>query len=232
MKTMRAKLAVIAVAAFAVVGAGGAIAATGALGGPREESKAILDDAAKQLGVDSQKLSDALRNAMANRIDAAVAAGQLTKEQGDAIKERIRSDGFPLLGMRPPLGFGHHGPGMHHRPFGAKLDAAAEYLGLSEEKLRADLESGKTLAEIAKAEGKTVAGLVDALLAAPKAKLDAAVESGRLTRAQADAMIAALTARLTEMVNGAMPPKLRGFHFDGSRGPHIAPEGALFELPA
>lgn len=232
MTRTRRNLIVIAVAALAVVGAGGAIAATGALGSPREESQGILDDAAKQLGVDSAKLSDALRTAMANRIDAAVAAGDLTKEQGDAIKERIQSDGFPLLGLKPAFAFGHHGPGRHHGPFGAKLDAAADYLGLSEAELRAALASGKTLAEVAKAEDKTVDGLVEALVAAAREKLDAAVERGDLTRTRADAMIAGLEARLTDVVNGAMPPRLRGFHFEGNRAPELAPEGAAFELPA
>jgi hypothetical protein len=196
------KLLVIAIAVLAVAAAGGAVAATG-LGSPREDSNAILDDAAKQLGVDSAKLRDALKQAMANRIDAAVAAGRLTKAQGDAIKERMQSDEFPLLGARP--GFGHHGPGLHHGPFGAKLDAAAEYLGLTDDELRAQLEAGKSLADVAKTEGKSVDGLVDALVAAAKSKLDAAVERGDLSRAQADEMVAGLTERVTDLVNGRLP---------------------------
>ena len=225
------KLLVIAIGVVAVVVAGGAIAGTGG-GTPREESKAILDDAAKQLGVDSAKLNDALKTALANRVDAAVAAGELTEEQGAAIKERIQSDEFPLLGMKPAFAFGHHGPGLHHGPFGAKLDAAADYLGLTGAELRTQLESGKSLAEIAEAAGKPVDGLVGALVAGAKEKLDAAVEDGRLTRAQADEMIAGLEARLTDLVNGTMPPKLRGFRFDRSHGPELAPSGAVFELPA
>lgn len=224
------KLLVIAIGVLAVVVAGGAIAATGG-GTPREESTAILEDAARQLGVAPAKLREALETAMANRIDAAVAAGELTEEQGDAIKERIQSDELPLLGTRPGHAFGYHGPGLHHGPFGAKLDAAADYLGLTEAELRTQLESGKLLAEIAKAEGKPVDGLVDALVAGAKEKLDAAVEAGRLTRAQADEMIAGLEARLTELVSGAMPPK-HHFRFDRSHGPELAPSGAVFELPA
>ena len=49
------KLVATGVAALAVVGAGGAVAATG-LGTPQEESKAVLDDVAKQLGVDEAEL--------------------------------------------------------------------------------------------------------------------------------------------------------------------------------
>ena len=76
----RTKLAAGAGAALAVVGAGGAVAANRL--SPREESRAVVEDAAKQLGVDPAKLSDALRKALENRIDEAVEAGRLTEEQG------------------------------------------------------------------------------------------------------------------------------------------------------
>jgi hypothetical protein len=195
---MRRKIVATAVAALAVAGGGAAFAATG-LGTPQEESKAVIDDAAEQLGVDSTELSDALKKAFQNRIDAAVAAGTITKAEGDALKERIESQDYPLLGGP---GLWHHGPGGHR--FG-HLDAAATYLGLSETELRTQLAGGKTLADVAKAEGKTVDGLVSALVADEKKELDAAVSSGRLTQAQADEMLANAKQRFTDMVNGTMP---------------------------
>ena len=67
-------------AAFAVAGAGGAIAASDALS-PEDRSQAVIDDAAKQLGVEPSALSDALKHALENRIDEAVEAGRLTEEQ-------------------------------------------------------------------------------------------------------------------------------------------------------
>src|SRR5918992_2339900 len=91
----RTKLAAGAGAALAVAGAGGAIAATQL--SPKEESQAVVDDAAKQLGVDPAKLSDALKQALENRIDRAVEDGTLTKEQADAMKARIEADDFPLF---------------------------------------------------------------------------------------------------------------------------------------
>ena len=229
MKVKR-KLVVVAVVTLGVIGAGGAIAATG-LGTPQEESKAILDDAAAQLGVDSAKLSDALKNAMAKRVDAAVAAGQLTKEEAAAIKERIQADDFPLLGMKP--GFGRH---ERHHVFGAKLDGAAQYLGVTEAELRTELEAGKSLADVAKAKGKSVDGLVQALTAGAKEKLDAAVEAGDLTRAEADEMLADMKEHLTEVVNGLAPKGPRGFGprlFRSDRGDdaEFAPSVA-FGMPA
>ena len=92
----RTKLAASAGAALAVVGAGGALAADRLT--PSDESKAVVDDAAKLLGVDPAKLNAALRKALENRIDEAVKAGRLTEEQGKAMKERIEAGDFPLFG--------------------------------------------------------------------------------------------------------------------------------------
>src|SRR5215218_5312034 len=184
---MKRKLVAAGIAVLAVAGGGAAVAATGS-GTPQEESKAVVDDAAKQLGIDPTKLSDALKKALENRVDAAVAAGSITQAEGDALKARIESDDYPLLGGP---GFGHHGgPGGHG--FG-HLAAAATYLGLSETELRTQLDAGKTLADVAKAQGKTVDGLVAALVADEKKELDAAVSAGRLTQAQADEMLAGAT---------------------------------------
>jgi hypothetical protein len=212
---MRRKIVATAVAALAVAGGGAAFAATG-VGTPQEESKAVIEDAAEQLGVDSTELSDALKQAFANRIDAAVAAGSITKAEGDELKERIESQDYPLLGGP---GFGHHGG---HR-FGY-LDAAATYLGLSETELRTQLSDGKTLADVAKAEGKTVDGLVSALVADEKKELDAAVSSGRLTQAQADEMLANAEERFTDMVNRTKPQ--HGLRRFGGPPPFSAPDSS------
>jgi predicted DNA-binding protein (UPF0251 family) len=156
------------------------------LGSPKDGSQAVLNDAAKQLGVKPSALSAALKKALENRVDDAVAAGRLTKEQGAELKQRIESGDLPLLGL--PLlgarGFPHFGP--HEFGFFGRLDAAASYLGLTETQLESRLNDGKTLAEVAKAQGKSADGLVDALYNAEKKKLDDAVAAGRLTKAQGD----------------------------------------------
>jgi hypothetical protein len=204
---MRRKIVATGVAALAVAGGGAAVAATG-FGTPQEQSKAIIDDAAEQLGVDSTELSDALKKAFENRIDAAVAAGRMTKAEGDALKAQIEAQEYPLLGG-PGFGRHHGGPGGH---FQHHLAAAATYLGVSETALQTQLAGGKTLAEVAKAQGKTVDGLVSALVADEKKELDAAVSSGRLTQAQADELLANAKQRFTDLVNGTVPERgPRGF---------------------
>jgi len=218
---MRRKVIAGAAAALAVGGAGAGVAATKlATTSPGEESKAIVNDAAKNLGVEPSKLSAALKKAFEDRIDAAVAAGRLTKEQGAGLKQRIESDDFPLFGP-PAFGHGFGAP----QPFFHGLDAAASYLGLTEDELHSRLESGKTLAEIAKAQGKSVAGLKDAMVADAKKHLDAAVKAGRLSSAEEQRVLADLEQRIDDLVNGKLPdrfPRRHGFGFRDRPGPPAA----------
>lgn len=215
------------VAALAVGGTGAGIAATKLGSNPSAESKAIVDEAAKQLGVQPSALSSALKKALTARVDAAVAAGRVTKEQGAELKARIASDDFPLFGA-PGFGGGHFG---HHG--GPGLDAAAKYLGLTEAKLRAQLESGKTLAQVAKAQDKSVDGLIAALKADAKQKLDAAVKAGRLTQAQETRMLADLDQRLGDFVNGKLMGRhQRGFDRPGRPDRDGGPPESAFLGPA
>jgi hypothetical protein len=194
---MKRKVVAVGAAALAVAGGGAAFAAT-SLVDPEQESKAVIDDAAAQLGVQPSELSDALEQALSKRVDAALAAGRITQAQADELKQRIQSGDYPLIG--PVLGHrGGPGHGFGH------LEAAAAYLGVTAAELRTQLESGKTMADVAKAQSKTVDGLVAALVADEKKELDAAVAAGRITQAQADAMLADAKSRFTDMVNGTFP---------------------------
>ena len=238
--TRSRKITIIVVAAGAAalaLGVAGAIAASGVLS-PKEESQAVIDDAAERLGVEPSELSNALKDALKSRVDAAVDAGRLTEAQGKALKERIDEGETPLLfgalgRFGPGQAFGRPGHFGHLGPFGHvdKLETAASYLGLSEAELREQLEDGKTLAEIAKAEGKSVDGLVQALLKNARAKLDRAVEDGRLTQAQADELATDLEERLTDLVNRELPEHGLGHRFGGLDRPfapfgRFGPDGA------
>src|SRR5215203_4604134 len=175
---MRLKTKVVAGAAAvaAVAGGGAAIAAT-QFGNPKEERQAIINDVAQQLNVQPQALSDALETALKHRVDAAVQAGRLTQQQANEIKARIEAGDMPFFMGGPPMMGGHFGGFDRH-------DAAAKYLGLSSDELRTQLESGKSLADIAKARGKSVEGLIQALVDDAKKHLDDAVSSGRVTQAE------------------------------------------------
>jgi uncharacterized coiled-coil protein SlyX len=83
--------------------------------------------------------------------------------------------------------------------------AIASYLGLTPAQLRQQLGSGKSLAQIAVAQGKTVAGLENAIYADVQAHLDQAVARGRLTKAQEQTLLTRLKSRLDDLVSHALP---------------------------
>jgi hypothetical protein len=213
MKSTKSKIAGVTAAAAALIGGGAAIAADRL--SPTQESDAVVADAAKQLGVDPSKLDAALTKALQNRVDAAVAAGQITKAQGAEMKAQIAAGDVPLVGVGRERGghvFGHHF---------ADLGAAASYLGVTEAALRTSLSDGSTLADVAKAKGKSLDGLKAALLTAAKADLAQAVKDGRLTAAQQTKLLADLPAGIDDLVNGNLGP--RGGH-DGPHGFEGSPE--------
>jgi hypothetical protein len=212
----------IAIAVLVIgLGAAGAVAATSLLS-PEEESKAIIDDAAEQLGVEPDELSDALKQALKNRIDQAIEAGRLTEEQGAELKERIDSDDHPLLFGGRGL---HVGPGFERHLHFMGLEEAAAYLEMTEAELRDALDDS-TLAEIAREQGKTVDGLVEAIVADKSKRIDEAVASGRLTDEQGSDLKARLTEHVEALVNGERLGELRGWrpgHRQGSWSPRAPP---------
>lgn len=221
-KTITLAAGVAATTALVVgLGAAGAVAASSLLS-PDEESKAIVHDAAHQLGVEPDELSDALKQALKNRVDEAIEAGRLTEEQGAELKERIDSDDYPLLFGGRGL---HGGPGFERHAHFRGLEAAATYLGMTEAELW-DALHDSTLAEIAREQGKTVDGLVKAIVADKTKRIDEAVANGRLTDEQGSDLKARLTEHVEALVNGERRGELRGWHHghrQGSWSPRAPP---------
>jgi hypothetical protein len=103
----------------------------------------------------------------------------------------------------------------------AGLDAAAKYLGLTDAQLRTQLQSGKSLAQVAGDRNKPVAGLKGAIEAAVKKDLDQAVTDKRLTQQQEDRVLAGLHSRLDAIVHRTGGDRPRRFGPRGRmRGPH------------
>jgi AraC-like DNA-binding protein len=138
--------------------------------------------------------------------------------------------GGPPPGGPPPLGGPPHGlggpggpggPRGPGGPFMAGLDAAAKYLGLTDAQLRTQLQSGKSLAQVAGDRNKPVAGLKSAIEAAVKKDLDQAVSDKRLTQQQENRILAGLHSRLDIIVNRTGGARPRRFGPRGRmRGPH------------
>ncbi len=187
------RVIVAAVAAVALsIGVGAAVASNGNFEAKRD---AFLANVADRLDVTTQELTDAIDGARLDQVEQALADGKITQEQADRAKEAIESGEGRGFGFGHEGGFGHKG-GFGHRG-GMGLAAAATYLELSHDELRAELRSGKSLATVAGEQGKSVDGLKNALLKDATAKLDEAVASGRITADQkADKL-----ERLSEMID-------------------------------
>jgi hypothetical protein len=214
------RMVVVAATTLAVVG-GGAAAVAATSSGSRGSD--FLDSVAKHLGVSPQKLKDATKAAAIDQVNADLAAGRITQAQADALKKRIESGdgvlGGPGFGRGPggPGFGGAPGPGFGRPAIANEIAAAAKYLGLSEADLRTKLGDGQSLADVAKAQSKDLAGLKTAILDAAKGDLDKAVADKKLTQSQADDIYNGLKSHIDDLVNANV--KLR--HFGGPGHPDI-----------
>lgn len=134
-------------------------------------------------------------------LDAAVAAGRLTSDNETAFLTKLRTALTTIVDHASTPRTTTH-PANVRMTTAAILEPALTYLQLDLEALVAQLRSGKTLAEVAVAQGKTAQGLVDAVVAAVKTQLDARVTAGKLTAAQETAFLATVQTSVTKLVDG------------------------------
>lgn len=149
---MKRRLAIAATGLAVVGGAGGAYAAGGG-SSAKPQRQAFLNDVAQRLHVSPQQLEAAIRGA---RRDHPFRMGP---------HRFARPFGGPMHGLR------------RGGPLRAIFGAAAKYLGLTNAQLRHQLRSGKSLADVAGAQGKSVDGLKQAIKAAIDAQLDSRLDA-------------------------------------------------------
>jgi hypothetical protein len=150
-----------------------------------------LAEVAEEQGVDPQAICDAAHAQREETLQQAVADGRLTQEQADSILERMAEhEGDCLSAPGRPFGMRHgRSMGLGWGGHGAGLDTAAEVLGMTPEELRAELQAGKSLAEVADEQGVDPQAICDAAHAQREETLQQAVADGRLTREQADSIL-------------------------------------------
>jgi uncharacterized protein (DUF433 family) len=205
-------------------GTGAAIAAVTKDDGSKSE-QAIIDNAAKRLNVTPEKLHDALAAAQDAQLDQAVKAGDLTQKQADAIKARRQQSGRVLGGpFGGPPGLRGPGPGPGFGPHlhagGMMLPDLAKALGITRTQLFEQLRAGKSVADIAKAQGKSLDDVRAALKADATSRVAKAVKDGDLTQKQADELLSHLDEALAHL-GDARPPMFRHRRHDG--GPDMRP---------
>ena len=83
----------------------------------------------------------------------------------------------------------------------AGLDVSAQTIGVTPQALRAELKSGKSIAQVAGEHGVGVQAVENTLTSAVDTKVDQAATAHKLTAAQAAAIKAAVPARVAKAVN-------------------------------
>jgi hypothetical protein len=183
-------------------GGSGQRSGTGAAGAVRGRIDGFLNQLAANLNIDRPTLDNALKTTAKQQVDEAVAAGRMTQDQANQIKQRIDSGQSPF-GFGGFGGFGRGGPGgnqaMGVRACGAGIrDAVTSTLGISTADLQQARANGQTIAQIAQAHGKSEQDLRVAAATLAKSCLDQQVQAGTLTQDQEQAI-------LQRLQNGGLP---------------------------
>ncbi len=155
-----------------------------------------LAQVASSKGKSVDGLESALLNALRSRVAAAKTAGKLDAARADRLLQRA-----PQLVERIVNATPRARTARTKAARGGLLKTAATYLGVTNAQLVAELRAGKSLAQIAAAKNKSVDGLKQALFAALKQKVDAAVATGRFPAARAQKLLERAPAHIERLVN-------------------------------
>lgn len=181
------------VIAFGVLSAGGTASAQT----PEQQSQARLEQyeslLAQKLGISVQTLQDAETGARNQMIDDALASGKITQAQADKLRSM------------PPGAFrAGRLDGMKNRVHNALVNvfnAAAKTIGISNDDLKTQVQSGQSLAQVANAHNMTTDQLKTGITTEITAQLKAGVDSGKITQPEADQILSRLTGNLDNIVN-------------------------------
>jgi hypothetical protein len=165
------------VGAVALLAGGGAALGASAGGDHSARCDQRLARIAERRGVSVEQLQADAGARLLARIDAAEKSGRISGERAANLRERV-SEGSLCATRQVRARIAIRG----------MLKAAAGFLGLDRQELRAELP-GDSLASLAAKQGKSEADLEAAMLAPAKARLAKAVASRRLAQARADVIL-------------------------------------------
>ena len=175
-----------------------------------EAGKSVAD-VAKAKNIDLATVKTALLAEAKAHIDAEVAAGKHTAAEGASklaevtsrIDTMLTTAGLPARGPHGEGGKGGHGG--KGGPGKFMTATLATTLKLTQEELKTQLHSGKSLADVAKAQSVDIADVKAVLTSDFTAHLAEEVTSGEHTQAEADAKLAEFKTNLDTMVNRVGP---------------------------
>lgn len=217
MKKLMMIAAAVVVLAVATVAIGGA--ATAQEGDGDGPLGSFLAKVAGKLGVTESELQTAIDEARTETIDEAVAGGRLTEEQA----ERLREGGFPFHQRSPEEGRPHPRPGVCRQGADFVLKATAQVLDVPVGQVVEEVKQGKSLAQVAEAQGMAVEEFKVALVDQIQIQLDEMVAEGDLTQERAERIFQRIEEYIDRIVN-AHPNPGGPCHRRHGAGPLEAPE--------
>jgi len=163
-------------------------------------------DVATAYGVDPQTVVDALVAAANDRIDTAVANGRLGAQCAAYLREHAPRLAERLVAAVPHSGGGSHGHGSHHATIRRRIivgaaRVAAQTIGVTPSDLADAYRAGRSVADVATANGVDPQTVVDALVAAANDRIDTAVANGKLSAEQATRLRARVPGLSERFVN-------------------------------
>ena len=202
---MNKKLAAAAAAVVVVVGGGVAASLTVAAAQTGTTTSSTVDQQPDRRNRDAAEKS---------ALDPLVTDGTITQDQEDRV--------IAALKTADPKGAGGKGEmdEMDEMGFEADTggDAVAQALGITTDQLKADLKGGQSIADIATAQHVDVATVIQVITDQANTKVDAAVQAGKLTQAEADKIKAGETQMVTDLVNGKKPSGGHGHGYGHGHG--------------
>jgi hypothetical protein len=165
---------------------------------------------AANLGKSQSQVQKAISDAISQTIDDAVKNGDLTQSQASAIKAKVGSNtgaqcAGGLRGLPRAIGgAGRLGPFFGGARFN-ELNEVAKALGITTAQLQQDLQGGKTVQQLASAQGMDENAFRSKLASVTKSDLDQQVKSGNLTQNQENALLQRIQNGPLPLWSGAPP---------------------------
>lgn len=199
----------VAILGVATVGAV-AYAQDDGSGGPFDFGGRFREAIAGILGISVEEYEVAVEQAQEQVVGEALAEGWLTEDQAAKMQERFEQGS----GTRGMMGRGFMGPQMDRGFMGrgeySLMGVAAEKLDMSSQDLFAELQDGKSIADVAVENGVDPQDITDTYLAELEKSLADAVAEGKITQNQADWQLQQATEKAPDQLDGTWEGKLPG----------------------
>jgi hypothetical protein len=211
----------VAILGVAVVGAAAFAQDDDGSGWPFDFHTKFRESIAKYLKIDVETYDAAVEQAREEVLGEALAEGWLTEDQAERMKERF-DQGFGARGMgkgflgphRMDKGFVGPRGGFMGRGGNSLLGMIAHEADLSVQELFAELQDGKSLADLASEKGVDVQAVTGKYLAQLEENLTQAVTDGKMTQNQADWMLNQAKEMVPDLLSntweGCAPGGFRG----------------------